>query len=106
MKGVGVGKGNAMSDFWADLTKIAVRNDKLKIVDRTANETIVGTTMNPHSNTQRRSASRGDGIQSMHGASEARNYSRDSRTENRNYSRVGTAMCQILRPEEETKDLA
>lgn len=50
MKGVGVGKQNKMSDFWADLTKIAVRNDKLKIVDRSATETIVGTTINPNTN--------------------------------------------------------
>lgn len=81
-----------MSDFWADLTKIAVRNDQLKIVDRSATETIVGTTINPNSNA-RRSTSRGEGIQSMHGTNEGRNYSRDSRSGNRHYNNVGTAMC-------------
>ena len=92
MKGVGVGKQNKMSDFWADLTKIAVKNEQLKIVDRSATETIVGTTMNPNAN-ERRSTSRGEGIQSMHGTNEGRNYSRDSRSGNRHYNNVGTAMC-------------
>lgn len=45
MKGVGVAKKNEMASFWADLTKIAVCNNKLNVTgDRSHTETIVGTT--------------------------------------------------------------
>lgn len=62
MKGVGLGRDNQMANFWADLTKMAVKNQHLNVVgDRSTDETIVGTTRNPNSARERSSHSRGHG---------------------------------------------
>lgn len=47
MQGVGVGRKNDMADFWAGLTKIAVRNEMIyQGQDRSDETTIIGTTRN------------------------------------------------------------
>lgn len=78
MEGVGIGRQNNMAAFWADLTKIAVKNERLNKVDRGTDETIIGTTRNANAEVdraQRTSHSRGRGVYMMHGVSEERKHS-------------------------------
>jgi hypothetical protein len=76
MQGVGVGRKNDMADFWAGLTKMAVKNEMLNQgQDRSAETTIIGTTRNMSAE-QRTSSSnkRGQGriVSEMHGENEER----------------------------------
>lgn len=76
MQSVGVGRKNDMADFWAGLTKMAVKNEMLNQgQDRSADTTIIGTTRNA-STEQRASSShkRGQGriASEMHGQNEER----------------------------------
>lgn len=68
MKGVGVGRNHQMGHFWAELSQLAVRNERNNVIERSATETIVGTKKNPHVDKQKGSHVRGQGqTSSMHG---------------------------------------
>jgi hypothetical protein len=72
MKAVNFSKSNQMADFWADLTKLAVFNEKLhKPKDGGQNETIIGTSRStgPEMTPQPK---RTGTIYSMHGTKEER----------------------------------
>lgn len=103
-----------MAKFWSGLSQIAVKNDfinrNVESRDEETKTTIIGTTRAQSvERTRPESHTRGQGTNAMHGVVEERkrmDSAIENRSVNRQHNQVGTMMCQILRPEEETKELA
>jgi hypothetical protein len=112
MDGVGLARSNTMAAFWADLTKLAVKNEHLNgNCDRNGSETIIGTTRNVHAEINRAnrdSHSRGrGGVNMMHGVTEERKHHEsphENRLANLRHNQASTQVTSIMNPEEETKD--
>lgn len=97
MKNTNLGKVGDMSAFWADLTKIATKNERLNAKgDRSSNETIVGTTRNTTNYSQERDSHSRGAMRGMHGGREERKHMdnpNQDRSCNRRNNLVGTDMC-------------